>query len=97
MADESTKIGFLHPGAEQNNGLAGIIGRTLFRQNFGDRHICNESMEWLDSLRQVYPIDTLQGNSGQSEMIKLALTLLTPADPTSLVGSVATTHRGRRV
>ena len=80
--------------AEQNNGLAGIIGRTLFSQNFGDRHICSESMQWLDSQRQVYPIDTLQSNFGQGEMITLALTRLTPADPTSLVGSVATTPHG---
>jgi D-alanine-D-alanine ligase-like ATP-grasp enzyme len=80
--------------AAQNGGLEGIIGRTLFRRNFGDRLIYHESMEGLDSLKQIYPIEGLQSYSGQDEMVKLALALLAPEDPASLGSSAAANHRG---
>jgi D-alanine-D-alanine ligase-like ATP-grasp enzyme len=81
--------------AGQNDGLKGIIGQSSFRRNFGDRLIYHESMEGLDSLRQIYPIEGLQSYSGQDEMVKLALALLAPEDPTSQGSSVAANHRGR--
>ena len=81
--------------AGQNDSLEGIISRTLFRRNFGDRLIYHESMKGLDSLRQIYPTEGLQSYSDQDEMVTLALALLAPEDPTSQGSSVATNHRGR--
>ncbi len=75
--------------AGQNDGLEGIISQALFRRNFGASFIYHESFEGLNSLRQIYPPESLQSYSSQDEMVTLVLALLAPEAPTSRSSSVA--------